>query len=113
MNRTQQILLLYAELRRSISGVAAGDLLRIAALVREAFEEEDDLAEFDAPSRRAYAYAQPVDQAMEDGGWAILFHDRRSLINLWYDESDPADKTTFRLRNLIGKIEWPRISEMG
>jgi len=108
MNRGQKIRAIFAVLRLAHPEIAAGDLLRLSAFIAEAAEDElidDPVLSNDS----RYSYARPVDHAIADGGWHILFNERRQT-TLWLNEEyDAADDTAMRLRPLIGRVKWPRI----
>jgi hypothetical protein len=111
MNRSHQTRLIYAVLRSLHPEVAAGDLLRIAAMILEA--EEDGFDEFDSRKGSHYfSHSMPVDLVLRDGGWSNLYADKRTNYCLWDEEPDAADTTADRLQSLLGKVEWPKIIKM-
>lgn len=111
MNRSQRTRIIYAALRNLHPEVAAGALLRIAAMILEA--DEDGFAELETRSgSRYFSHSVPVDLVLRDGGWSNLYADKRTNYCVWDEEPDAADETAGRLQPLLGKVEWPKIIKM-
>lgn len=77
MQRPALIRAVYAELRASLGAEApGGDLLRLANLIVLAMAEAAEQDDLDEESASRAFITLPVDDAMSDGGWRILAHEK-------------------------------------
>lgn len=113
MRRAARVRAVYFELRRALgSELPAIDLLRAAALiVSELLDEEAD--EHARTSGQAIPFhARALDEAFADGGWHVLAFECGQDYAA-HAEADPGQVSSSRGdRWLIGKVQWPRPTEM-
>ncbi len=85
MRKPALIRALYAELRQMLgSEVADGDVLKLAHhFVRAYGDAPYQLSEFGVAHDSRPFSSLPVDEAMADGGWRVLYHERR--VTSWID----------------------------
>lgn len=79
MSRATQVLAIYTELRR-VAGptLAAKDALRLAHLIVRAHYAPDSAGEeWGTPGKLRSLGVLPLDEALADGGWAVLDYEAR------------------------------------
>jgi len=96
---------IYAELRQNVaSEISDGDLLRLANLIVQAHGTDPNLlAGFGVAAASRTLLSLPLDEAMDDGGWRVLFFEvggRGDEDEVGYGESHFP-----RIRSLLGP-EW-------
>lgn len=104
MRKPALVRALYVELRQMLGPeVADGDVLKLAHHFLQAYGDAPyQLNEFGVAHEGRPFSSLPVDEAMNDGGWRILFHERRS--SSWTDRRDPVELATLTpiLDRLLG-----------
>lgn len=105
MRKPALIRALYAELRQMLGAdVADGDVLKLANHFLQAYGDAPyELTEFGVAHDSRPFSSLPVDEAMNDGGWRILFHERR--VSSWTDRRDPLELA--RLTPLLDRYLGP------
>lgn len=105
---------IYAELRRCVgSEVAAGDLVRLALHILNAYSGDDKGEErLDFPSENRAFFSLPVDVAMRDGGWQIYFSERHRAYSIDDLNADGLALIRRNLDKLLG-AEWQRLIPPG
>ena len=105
----------YAELRAMLGDThASGDLLKMASLLVSAYQDPlDELAEFGVAHEGRPFSSLPVDEAMGDGGWRILYFESKRH-DSWRDVRDPVmvSRLTAILNRRLGP-EWQHYDWIG
>lgn len=83
------------------------DIARLAHLILRSYSEEDVIDEYGQSSDGRSFLSLPVDEAMKDGGWKVLFFELRTSTDL--DRMESADFYT--LHRHVAKFlgtEWQK-----
>lgn len=108
MRKPGLIRAVYAELRTMLGDThASGDLLKMASLLVSAYQDPfDEMAEFGVAYDGRSFSSLPVDEAMGDGGWRILYFESKRHVS-WRDLRDPVivSRLTEILNRKLGP-EW-------
>ena len=111
MTQTQKIREIFAVFKSVYAGKRpAGELLRAAFAFIELYKalEVERYAEEGYSTREAF-FAAAVDRAMKDGGWRIMDYERKTGMALSDDLPDNYLSVQARIKNFVGRTEWPRI----
>ena len=88
MNRSQQVIEVFHELRRSVDGrVSAHDILAAAASIVELMQEEDDGPGFDFRVGGTPFENWAIDVALADGGWRVMWHEMQGGAPWMHEDS--------------------------
>jgi hypothetical protein len=77
--KSDKIRVIFRELRKAAGpDVPASDLIKLAHVIFRAYNQEPEERDgrFGTPRFRATIENMPVDTAMKDGGWAILYFEK-------------------------------------
>ena len=89
MNRSQQVIEVFHELRRSVDGgVSAHDILAAAASIVELMQEEDEGPRFDLRVGGTPFENWAVDVALADGGWRVMWHEMQGGAPWIHEDGD-------------------------
>jgi hypothetical protein len=112
VTQTQKLRAIFAVFKEVYAGrkMPAGDMLRAAFSFIELYRalEIERYGDFGYPTREAF-FAAAVDRAMHDGGWRIMEYEAKIGMELSDDLPDNYLAVEAKIRNLIGRTEWPRI----
>jgi hypothetical protein len=115
MRKPSLVRAVYAELRATLGDAyASGDLLKMASLLVSAYQDPpDEMAEFGVAQEGRPFSSLPVDEAMSDGGWRILYFETKRH-ELWRDLRDPVlvSRLTAILNRNLGP-EWQHYDWIG
>lgn len=109
MRKSDQLVAIYEELKHAVgNSVPSGDLIRLANLILKSYSfEEPEEYGLDEASESRGLHSLAVDAAMEDGGWRVLFFEKRQ-----YSDTSLIDAAGFRsLRQKLDAYlgsEWQR-----
>jgi hypothetical protein len=106
LNRSQQLREVFAELKQFYGDkVSAGELLRLAAALIEAYQNIDveRYGDFGYPKRDPF-FASDVDKAMRDGGWRVLNFESKAGMPLSDDLPDNYWALLARIQVLVRKL---------
>ena len=111
MNRSQAVRAIFFELRRVLgTQLSSGDLLRVASeiiVTYQATTTPDQPSDLD---NRRSLYVSPVDRAMSDGGWQVMYFEENGGMALVEDCYDAAAMPPTWARVVLGRTEWPWIA---
>lgn len=97
-----------AELRAERPDIEYRQILRLAALVIEAHRKPEVL-DLEPPAPRPNYFTLPVDIALQQSeGFGVMAFERRQGMSFSDEHPDDHFQTEAKLRNLIGRVSWPR-----
>ena len=105
IRKSDLVRIIYTDLRQNVaSEVSDADLLRLANLIVQAHGTDPNLiAGFGIAGVSRTLLSLPVDEAMDDGGWRVLFFE---AVNTPDDDEAGFGRNHFTvIRNLLGP-EW-------
>lgn len=110
MNRSQKVRAIFVELKSVLgSQLKTIELLRLASAIVAAHRDQSDPIENDGYRTRDSFFSRPVDRAMQDGGWDVLYFEHGSGMQVWEDWNEFAYIDVKLVERFVGKTEWPRI----
>lgn len=112
VNRSQKLREVFAELKEFYGEtVSAGELLRVASALLEAYQKVDveQYGDFGYPRREPFFFYE-VDRAMLDGGWRVLNSEYRTGMELSDELPDSYWAVQAKVQKVVGQLQWPRIA---
>lgn len=107
--KSDKIRVIFKELRKAAGpDVPAADLIRLAHVIFRAYnhEPEEKDGRFGTPRFRPSIENMPVDTAMKDGGWAVLFFEREYTDVFAFETREKRLNVQRAVQKYLGE-QWP------
>lgn len=109
MRKSDQLVAIYEELKHAVGQtVPAGDLIRLANIILKSYSfeppENNSLTPY---SESRGLHSLPVDDAMNDGGWRVMFFERGQFSDTSLIDAAGFQEMRHKLDFYLGS-EWQR-----